>query len=82
MKEKILEAYERLKNAAKGAEAAYKANPADKIGCVTLIGKNITFNDSDAFIQAVNLADVFEVYPKTDGTIQMDFTFYNRNQED
>ena len=46
------------------------------IGSVSVIGKNILFNNPESFVQAIKKANNFEVYPKTDGRVQMNFTFH------
>lgn len=50
--------------------------PYVSMGAVTVIGKEIFIGDPVVFSQAVKSASNFEVYPKTDGKIQMDFTFH------
>lgn len=81
LEERILKACELLKNAAKGGKITYDCKPDRKTGCVTVIGKNIMFDNSSAFMDVVDLANTFEVFPKVDGTIQMDFTFYRTPEE-
>ena len=46
------------------------------MGSVTLCGKNIVFKNPEWFVKVVEYASNFEVYPKIDGTIEMNFTFH------
>lgn len=50
--------------------------PYNSMGSVGIVGKNIVFKKPDLFIKAVEQASNFEVYPKTDGTVQINFTFH------
>lgn len=57
--------------------------PFVSMGSVTVSGKNIEFKKPKLFMKAVEASDNFEVYPKTDGTVDMNFTFHNLTiQED
>ncbi len=61
----------------KGAKVSYELyEPYISMGSVSVSGKNLTFRKPDWFMRAVELSDNFEVYPKTDGTVQMNFTFH------
>lgn len=44
-------------------------------GAVMIVGKEVEVSDPTAFAQAAALATNFEVYPKVDGKIQMNFSF-------
>jgi hypothetical protein len=58
------------------AVVTYKlCSPFRSSGSVTVVGKKISFRNTKLFLEAVNLAENFDVYTKTDGTIQMDFGF-------
>lgn len=58
------------------ATVTYKlCSPFRSSGSVTVVGKKISFRNTKLFLEAVNLAENFDVYTKTDGTIQMDFGF-------
>ena len=46
------------------------------MGAVRVIGKNILFPNPKVFMIAIRLTSNFEAYPKVDGTVQMNFTFY------
>ena len=52
------------------------------MGVVSISGKTIIFNNVNLFKDAKNLATNFEVYPKTDGTIQMNFGFLGLKRKD
>jgi hypothetical protein len=43
---------------------------------VSVTGKDLLFRKTEWFMKEVELASNFEVYPKTDGTVQMNFTFH------
>lgn len=75
----VLYTYKVLKYLTKGTEAkvTYKLNePYRSMGSVNVVGKNLTFSNPEWFMVAVKLASNFNVYPKTDGTVRMDFTFH------
>lgn len=60
-----------------GAKVTYRLHePFKSMGSVTVCGKNITFAKTEWFMKAVELAANFEVYPKTDRTVEMNFTFH------
>lgn len=44
-------------------------------GAVSVIGKSIDFYNTELFATLARLAVNFEAYPRTDGTIKLDFTF-------
>ena len=59
------------------AKVTYELNkPYKSMGSVSVIGKDITFTNPDWFMAAVKLASNFNVYPKLNGNVQMDFTFH------
>lgn len=61
-----------------GAKVICEINePFKSMGSVTVIGKDIKFRKPEWFMMAVKVASNFNVYPKTDGTVQMDFGFNN-----
>lgn len=47
------------------------------IGYVSITGRNIRFSKPQYFEAAAKIASNVEIYPKTDGTIQVNFTFHN-----
>lgn len=77
---RVLSAYkilEYLIKDIKGAKASYKLHePYKSMGSVSIVSNNLIFRKPKWFLKAVELADNFEVYPKTEGTIQMNFTFH------
>lgn len=76
----ILQAYKILKYLTQGTKTKVKLElnePFASSGCVCVIGRNISFTDSKLFMQAVKLADNLDVYPLTNGNIQMDLGFHN-----
>lgn len=75
----LLYTYKVLKYLTKGtgAKVTYEINePYKSMGSVTVCGRNIVFKKPEWFIKAVELAANFEAYPKTDGTVEMNFTFH------
>lgn len=79
----VANTYKILKYLTKGtnAKVSYKLHqPYKSMGCVSVVGKNLQFKNTEWFLAAVNLASNFEVYPKTDGTVQMNFTFHGLTQ--
>jgi len=78
--QQVLYTYKVLKYLAsgnKGVKVKYELHkPYRSMGSVTVTGKNITFRKPEWFMKAVELANNFEVYPKTNGTVEMNFTFH------
>jgi len=52
------------------------SNP--RIGVVTVLGKNIAVLQPGWFASFSKLATNLEIYPRTDGLVQMNLTFYNK----
>lgn len=60
-----------------GVKVTYELyKPFKSMGSVTVCGKNITFTKPEWFAKVVDFVSNFEVYPKTDGTTEMNFTFH------
>ena len=60
-----------------GAKVSYALHtPFKSMGYVSVVGRDLLFRKPEWFMKAVSLASNFEVYPKTDGTVQMNFTFH------
>lgn len=75
----VLYTYKVLRYLTKGtnAKVTYALNePYKSMGSVSIVGKELTFSNPKWFMVAVKLASNFNVYPKTNGTVQMDFTFH------
>lgn len=67
----------RMTNGIKGVKVLCEVNePFTSMGSISVIGRNIAFNNPELFMRSVKAANSFEVYPKTDGTVQMNFTFH------
>lgn len=61
----------------KGVKVSYELyKPFKSVGYIRVVGKDIVFRRPDWFMKAVSLANNFEAYPKTDGTVQLNFTFH------
>lgn len=80
--DKILQmqvAHKILKQVAKGtgAKVTYKLHkPFKSMGSVSILGKNIKFDNPEWFIRLSKLASNVDIYPRTDGNIMIDFTFH------
>ena len=77
--QQVLYTYKVLKYLTKGTKAkvTYALHePYKSMGVVSVVGSDLLFRNTEWFMKAVELASNFEVYPKTDGTVQMDFTFH------
>ena len=75
----LLYTYKVMKYLMKGTSAKVTYNlhePYQSIGSVSVTGKDIEFKKVSWFIRAAELASNYEVYPKTDGTVCMTFTFH------
>ena len=60
------------------AKVSYELNkPYKSMGSVSVVGKDLVFDKTEWFVAAIKLASNFNVYPKANGTIQMDFTWVN-----
>lgn len=77
--QEILYTYKVLKYLTKGSDAkvTYQLyRPYKSMGYVSVVGKNLPLKNMRWFLKAVELSSNFEVYPKTNGTVQMNFTFH------
>lgn len=60
-----------------GVEVLCEMNePYASMGAVSVIGKEIVITDTKAFAMVARLADNVEVYPKVDGTTQINLIFH------
>lgn len=78
--QQVLYTYKVLKYLVKdieGAKVSYELyEPYKSMGNVSVVGKNLVFRKPEWFIKAVELANNFEAYPRTDSMVQMNFTFH------
>lgn len=75
----LLFTYKAVKYLARGSSAkvSYKLHqPFQSMGSVSVTGKDILVRNPVNFIRAAKFASNIEVYPKTDGTVCMTFTFH------
>lgn len=73
----VYKAMQYLTKNQKRVKVSYKMNdPFKGMGVVSVIGENVKFSDNQLYEEAIMLANNFEVYPKVNGTIQINFTFY------
>lgn len=71
--------YNVLKSIVKGnrVQLAYEMNaPYTSMGYISIIGKGINITEPELFTKAAQLASNVEMYPKVDGTVQINFTFH------
>jgi len=71
--------YSILKRIAKSKGVRIKCDlfePFNSVGCISVIGEDIIINQPKWFNYVSNLASNIEVYPKTNGTVQINFTFH------
>ena len=77
--QQLLYTYKVMKYLMKGtsAKVTYKLHePYQSMGSVSVTGKDIEFKKVSWFLRAAELASNYEVYPNTDGTVCMTFTFH------
>lgn len=78
--QQVLYVYKVMKYLAKeqkGVKVDYKLHtPYNSMGYVSVAGKKLVFRKPEWFMKAVELSNNFEVYPKTNGSVQMNFTFH------
>lgn len=55
--------------------------PYPSMGCISIIGKEIKIEDPKSFVKTVWLGNNIDVYPKTDGDIQIDVTFHGMKKD-
>lgn len=75
----FLHTYKMMKYLTRGSSAkvTYKLHePYQSMGSVSVTGQDIVFRKMDWFVGAAKLASNYEVYPKTDGSVCMTFTFH------
>lgn len=75
----LLHAYKIVKSIAKKTNCSvwYTLHqPFKSMGVVSIVGKSLLLTESELFVKVATLASNLEVYPKTDGTIQMNLTFH------
>lgn len=73
-------AYKSLLLIAKGknVDVTYEMNaPYTSVGSVSITGREIIITNPVLFAKVAEMASNFEIYPKTNGTVQMNFTFHN-----
>lgn len=73
-------AYKSLLLIAKGknVDVTYEMNaPYTSMGSVSITGREIIITNPVLFAKVAEMASNFEIYPKINGTVQMNFTFHN-----
>ncbi len=75
----MLYSYLALRNITQGRNVKVKYElfkPSKNMGYISVVGKKIDYYDSKLFRTVAMLATNFEAYPKTNGTVQLNFTFH------
>lgn len=75
----ILYSYLALRHITKGRNVKVKYElfePSKNIGYISVTGRKIDYQNSKVFKTVTALATNFEAYPKTNGTVQLNFTFH------
>lgn len=75
----VLYSYLALRYITKGRNVRVKYKlfePSKNMGYVSVVGKRINYENNKVFMYITSLATNFEAYPKTNGTIQLNFTFH------
>lgn len=78
--ERIKAACDVMKQITKGKEVrvSYELNtPYNGMGFITVVGSRIDISNPILFSKIMEISSNLEVYPKTNGDIQMNFTFHN-----
>lgn len=76
----LLFAEENLKRIFKNRDTEINRNLEyihDDVGAITIIGRSIAFENPEMFIEIIKGANKLEVFPKTNGTVQMDINYFN-----
>lgn len=76
----IMNTYKILKYITKnsGAKVTCELNePCNSMGSVTVVGKKLIFDKPELFSVLARVASNVDIYTKTNGDVQIDFTFHN-----
>lgn len=75
----MLYSYLALRHITKGRNVKVKYElfePSKNMGYISVTGRKIDYQNSKVFKTVTSLATNFEAYPKTNGTVQLNFTFH------
>lgn len=75
----MLYSYLALRHITKGRNVKVKYDlfePSKNMGYISVTGRKIDYQNSKVFKTVTALATNFEAYPKTNGTVQLNFTFH------
>lgn len=76
---KVVYVYKVMKYLTKSTKAKVQCDiqkPFKSMGSVTVIGKDVTFTNTEMFVKAASLASNVDIFARTDNTIEIDFTFH------
>lgn len=67
----------------KNVDITYELNsPYKSMGSVSITGNEIIVANTELFVKVAEMASNLEVYPKVNGTVQMNFTFHNLTRKE
>lgn len=75
----MLYSYLALRHITKGRNVKVKYElfePSKNMGYISVTGRKIDYQNNKVFKTVTALATNFEAYPKTNGTVQLNFTFH------
>lgn len=75
----MMYSYLALRHITKGRNVKVKYElfePSKNMGYISVTGRKIDYQNSKVFKTVTALATNFEAYPKTNGTVQLNFTFH------
>ena len=82
--QRILSAYKILNELAEGTDINIRSRlykPLHSLGFIDLSGQAMYFTDTEKLAAAAELSDNFEVFAKTNGTVEMEFTFHGLTRD-
>ena len=73
-----------VKRMFKGTGAKVTVTPRDvfpNVGCIEVVAKGLSITNTEMFAKVAELSSNYEIYPKLDGTIVFDFSFYGLTEK-
>lgn len=75
----MMASYNKLKDIVSGSNVQVRRvfhEPYNSMGYISIVGNDIVVKDSAIFAAVLKLASNIEIYPKTDGTVQINLTYH------
>ena len=75
----MMVSYNKLKDIVSGSNVQVRRvfhEPYNSMGYISIVGNDIAVKDSAMFAAVLKLASNIEIYPKTDGTVQINLTYH------